>query len=384
MRPALRQATGEPRFVTEDAIISGTLPYSDEPCPRAFHARMTRAARGRPVLSKRRQRLRKRYAALVAAIVIPAIASAAEWPTAPSATAGAASSALMERADLQAAVFTPGYDGSQIRADSDETSPADDAAGPAARPFFAAGSELDRARAEQCLTLAIYYEAATEPDDGQRAVAQVVLNRVAHPSYPNTVCGVVFQGSERSTGCQFTFTCDGSLAHRPAAVWWDRARRVARIALAGAVYAPVGLATNYHTLQVHPAWSDSLVPVITIGAHRFFRLPGAAGQGAAFRVAYDGGEPAALPHPRIFTPAVDSDPDPVALARAYDAMAPRTVPLQAADKAVTATAAATRPPAYSPEVEARGGDALFHAANLPAGGALSPELERSGQWLQRP
>jgi spore germination cell wall hydrolase CwlJ-like protein len=79
-----------------------------------------------------------------------------------------------------------------------------------------------------CLTAAIYYEAASEPDDGQRAVAQVVLNRVAHPAYPKTVCGVVYQGSERGTGCQFTFTCDGALARKPSRYFWDRAAWRAR------------------------------------------------------------------------------------------------------------------------------------------------------------
>ena len=72
-----------------------------------------------------------------------------------------------------------------------------------------------RCAAQTCLTQAIYYEAASEPDDGQRAVAQVILNRVAHSAFPNTVCGVVYQGSERVTGCQFTFTCDGSLKWTP-------------------------------------------------------------------------------------------------------------------------------------------------------------------------
>ncbi|MGZ3255939.1 MAG: cell wall hydrolase [Croceibacterium sp.] len=326
--------------------------------------------------------MRKRYAALVAAMLIPAIASATEWPTTPQAQqhgpAGfrldpaALDTAAYERAAYERAAYDP-----QIHADTDASTTAGDAiGGPAARPFFASGSGLDRVRAEQCLTMAIYYEAATQPDDGQRAVAQVVLNRVAHPSFPNTVCGVVFQGSERSTGCQFTFACDGSLARRPMAFWWDRARRVADAALAGYVYAPVRLATHYHTLAVHPYWSDSLVPVITIGAHRFYRWPGAAGQKAAFQVAYYGGEPAAAPRPKVFTPAPESDPDPIALARAYEARLPRTVPLQAA-----ATAPA---PVYSAEIAARGGDALYRADNLPAGGALSPELQRSGQWLQRP
>ena len=251
-------------------------------------------------------------------------------------------------------------------------------AGDAARPFINASRTADDAqRSLDCLTAAVYYEARSEPVDGQRAVAQVVLNRVRNPSFPSSVCGVVFQGSERSTGCQFTFTCDGSLARRPAAFWWDRARHVARAALAGAVYAPIGLATNYHTLQVHPSWSDSLVAVATIGAHRFFRLPGLAGQRVAFRAAYLGGEPAAMPHPRVLTPATDSDPDPVVLARAFAATAPHGAPLGA-------TTAKVQAPVYSAEVEARGGDALFRADNLPAGGALAPELQRSGQWLQHP
>jgi spore germination cell wall hydrolase CwlJ-like protein len=343
---------------------------------------MTRAGRARPVLARQPHRLRKRYAALAAAILIPAIASAAEWPTAQPAAPEAVLAAGIERTLMDQAAYERLAYGSPIHSDADDTTVARDAlGGPAARPFRAGGSALDRARAEQCLTMAVYYEAATEPDDGQRAVAQVVLNRVAHPSYPNTVCGVVFQGSERSTGCQFTFTCDGSLARRPMAYWWDRARRVADAALAGFVYGPVGLATNYHATYVHPTWADSLLRVATIGTHRFYRLPGAAGTNAAFRTAYLGSEPAALPHPRAFTPAPDSDPDPVALARAYDASLPRTVPLQAV---ASQRAAAAPPPAYSAEVEARGGDALFRASNLPDGGGLSPELQRSGQWLPRP
>jgi hypothetical protein len=83
----------------------------------------------------------------------------------------------------------------------------------AAKPFIPSyGDAASAARAENCLTEAIYYEGALEPERGQRAIAQVVLNRVRHPAYPDTVCGVVFQGQERSTGCQFTFTCDGARA----------------------------------------------------------------------------------------------------------------------------------------------------------------------------
>ncbi len=190
-------------------------------------------------------------------------------------------------------------------------------AGPAARPLRAAGSWLDRSRALMCLTAAIYYEAATEPDGGQRAVAQVVLNRVAHPAYPSTVCGVVYQGSERPS-CQFSFACDGSMARRPMAVFWERARRVAADALAGNVYAPVGLATHYHTSAIHPYWADSLTFLGTIGAHRFYRWSGAAGRPAAFRDAYLGGEPLAAPHPRTWIPARSDIADPLALEKAYE------------------------------------------------------------------
>ena len=169
-----------------------------------------------------------------------------------------------------------------IRSDADDgTATPPWSANPAARPLFATGSSEDRWRALQCLTTAIYYEAASEPDAGQRAVAQVVLNRVAHPAFPKTVCGVVFQGSERP-GCQFSFACDGAMARRPVQQFWDRARRVAADALAGNVFAPVGLATHYHTSAVHPLWSDKLAFIGTIGAHRFYRWAGSAGQPAAF------------------------------------------------------------------------------------------------------
>jgi hypothetical protein len=337
---------------------------------------MTRTGRARAVLDRRRHRLRKRYAALAVAFAVPAMAGATDWGASDPHLAPSSAVAHRAPAERLASIGDiapppgPGDAGASFAA----TAPG----GSIGRAFLSSGSWLDRARAEQCLTMAIYYEAATESDDGQRAVAQVVLNRVAHPSYPNTVCGVVFQGSERSTGCQFTFTCDGSLARKPAALWWDRARRVADQALSGAVFAPVGLATNYHTLQVHPAWDNYLIPVVTIGAHRFFRLPGAAGLSSAFRLAYAGGEPLAAPHPRAFTPAPDSDPDPVALARAYDASAGRAGAPQAA-----VTPAAAHAPAYSAALEARGGDALFRGDNLPGGGELSPQLQRSGQWLDR-
>jgi spore germination cell wall hydrolase CwlJ-like protein len=160
---------------------------------------------------------------------------------------------------------------------------------PAARAFAARYvSEGDAARSLDCLTAAIYYEAATEPLEGQQAVAQVVLNRVRHPAYPKSVCAVVWQGSQRATGCQFTFTCDGSLRRAPMASYWARARSVAAAALAGKVYAPVGLATHYHTNWVVPYWSSSLTKVAVVGTHIFYRWAGGWGRPAAFSQRYSG------------------------------------------------------------------------------------------------
>ena len=162
---------------------------------------------------------------------------------------------------------------------------------PAARPFAFKGSSAARAQALECLTSAIYYEAGQESTAGQQAVAQVVLNRVRHPAFPASVCGVVYQGSTRATGCQFTFTCDGSLARRPMAEAWNRARKVAEAALAGAVYAPVGYATHYHANYVVPYWASSLVKNGVVGAHLFYRWAGGWGRPGAFNHAYAGAEP---------------------------------------------------------------------------------------------
>jgi hypothetical protein len=165
--------------------------------------------------------------------------------------------------------------------------------GPAAPSLrFQAASALDGLSAETCLTQAIYYEAASEPDEGQRAVAQVVLNRVRNPAFPNSVCGVVFQDSARTDHrCQFTFACDGAMARQPSRAGWARAGRIAREALAGISFAPVGMATHYHTLAVNPFWSSSLQAVAVVGAHIFYRPQGNAGTPKAFTARYSGREP---------------------------------------------------------------------------------------------
>jgi spore germination cell wall hydrolase CwlJ-like protein len=162
---------------------------------------------------------------------------------------------------------------------------------PAARPFVFKGNAAARGQALECLSSAVYYEAGNQDADGERAVAQVVLNRVRHPAFPASVCRVVYQGSTQPTGCQFTFTCDGSLTRQPDAEGWKRATTIARAALSGAVYAPVGLATHYHADYVVPYWASTLAKNAIVGAHIFYRWAGGWGQPAAFTNVYAGREP---------------------------------------------------------------------------------------------
>jgi hypothetical protein len=332
----------------------------------------------------------RRLLALAAAVAVPAMAAPGDW--------GAFEFRSTERAPAAPMPFeSPGesFPGSAFfyledlpdapsgdLALSDDVPPpsetgahsdAFDGAGPVARSFLEVGSGLDKARALQCMTMAIYYEAASEPTDGQRAVAQVILNRVAHPSFPNSVCGVVFQGSERRTGCQFSFTCDGSLMRVPVRASWDRARSVAAAALGGYVYRPIGLATHYHATYVLPYWASSLENVGTIGLHTFYKWRGLAGRSDAYAARYHGGEPVAAPHPHSAVLTPDSAPDPIVLAQAYEA---------AKRKAMAESAAfVPPPPVYSAAVEARGGDRAFTAENLPQSRALKAEFANSARWI---
>jgi len=162
---------------------------------------------------------------------------------------------------------------------------------PAATPFRFTGDKAAHTQALECLASAVYYEAGNQDDEGERAVAQVVLNRVRHPAFPASVCGVVYQGSTRPTGCQFTFTCDGSLNRRPDAEGWKRAHDIAEAALSGYVYAPVGWATHYHADYVLPTWASAMAKNAIVGAHLFYRWGGGWGQPAAFTSAYAGREP---------------------------------------------------------------------------------------------
>lgn len=156
---------------------------------------------------------------------------------------------------------------------------------PVAALPFRLGSTLDASRDLDCLTQAAYYEARGEGRDGMRAVTQVVLNRVRHSAFPNSVCGVVFQGAGRRTGCQFSFTCDGSMRGRVNRAAWNRAREVASAALSGSVFSQVGNATHFHTTGVAPGWRNSLIRVGQVGDHLFYRFGGRSGSREAFSYA---------------------------------------------------------------------------------------------------
>lgn len=219
---------------------------------------------------------------------------------------------------------------------------------------FQGRTALDGLRSLDCLAQAIYYEAASESEDGQRAVAQVVLNRVRHPAWPNTVCGVVYQGPMRAGGgCQFTFTCDGSLMRPAGGPAWLRARQLAAEALAGRAFAPVGLSTHYHTTAVFPSWAPRLARTALIGAHQFYALPGQ--NGSAFSVRYAGGEPLARPNPILF-PRAALRPQLAALA---------TVPMEA-----------RAAPALPSDIAQ---DPRWAARNLPES-TIRDEFRNTGQW----
>lgn len=180
----------------------------------------------------------------------------------------------------------------------------------------------------KCMTQAIYYEAANEPEAGKRGVAQVVLNRLRHPAYPNSVCEVVYEGANARV-CQFSFTCDGSLMRAPMARQWSEARRIAAEALAGVTEPSVGSATNYHADYVVPRWAFTLAKLTQIGRHIFYRLPGRIGTAAAFGDRWSGAEripaldygrlrgmmdgrssaPAALPTDETLVPGLTVAPD---------------------------------------------------------------------------
>jgi hypothetical protein len=188
-------------------------------------------------------------------------------------------------ATLLAVAAAPGVARAQEASLTDPVAQA--AAGPLVVPMFAAAPNGeaslslaldDRGRALDCMSMAIAYEAAGQPVAGQEAVGQVILNRLRAARFPKTVCGVVFQGSERLTGCQFTFTCDGSFRRRLTDTTLITARSIAATVLDGIAPDRVAGATHYHADYVLPYWAASGQRVARIGAHIFYRMPGDTGR----------------------------------------------------------------------------------------------------------
>lgn len=300
------------------------------------------------------------------------------------------------------AAVTPGTGNSDVLTSGApaETLRPFDATSGAARPFIMRVGSTEYARALKCLTDAIYYEAANEPGAGQRAVAQVILNRMRHPTYPNSVCGVIYQGSERRTGCQFSYSCDGSMARVPAGPAWLRGQRVAAQALTGSVYAPVGMATHYHATYVYPYWAPSLNFVGTIGAHRFYSWKGSAGRLSAFYRGYAGREPFPGPKPRAWTPDTSPVLDPIQLQKRYEReFAAARIKAEAEARLVTPytpapyaditparqrAAARYAAPDYSNAARKNGGEATYGGENLPQATNVKPEYQGSGSWIKQP
>jgi len=239
---------------------------------------------------------RAKRAAVLGGTAVVLVASAASMLGFSSASAGDAAVPVMAINTSQLVQATSGENRADLQAVGDEAKLINAALpfsrGPvaSARPFVVSGDRLDESRAEECLAQAVYYEAGFEPIEGRRAVAQVVLNRLRHPAFPKSVCGVVYQGA-RSGTCQFTFVCDGSLYRAPDPDAWRQARAIAQAALAGYVERSVGEATHYHADYVAPQWAPLLAKVTQIGAHIFYRWPGAWGRPQAFAGHYIG-EPA--------------------------------------------------------------------------------------------
>lgn len=131
----------------------------------------------------------------------------------------------------------------------------------------------DLSRQTRCLAEAVYYEARSESTSGQLAVAEVIMNRVRDHRYPNTACEVVYQGATRTTGCQFTFTCDGALDRAPRGWRWDKAQSIAAHVMLDLEEPRTGGATHYHATYVNPVWNAGLIKTSRIGTHIFYRFP---------------------------------------------------------------------------------------------------------------
>ena len=131
-----------------------------------------------------------------------------------------------------------------------------------------------RAAESECLAEVMYYEARGEGMDGEKAVAEVVLQRTKSRDYPQTVCGVVYDGVQAQRhDCQFSFACDGSLRRPRDGASWQRLRVLAERIMTGDVKLSgiTRYATAYHSVDVAPSWAEGMVQTAQIGNHVFYK-----------------------------------------------------------------------------------------------------------------
>ncbi|WP_158598433.1 cell wall hydrolase [Notoacmeibacter ruber] len=125
---------------------------------------------------------------------------------------------------------------------------------------------------QRCLAIGIYFEARGEPEKGQAAVSQVILNRVKNPTFPNTICGVVYQNKNWRNRCQFSFACDGRRDKVRSRSAWVTAEAIAKKTTYGEIWLPeVGSSTHYHATYVKPRWARHMDRLQRIGRHIFYR-----------------------------------------------------------------------------------------------------------------
>ncbi len=258
--------------------------------------------------------------------------------------------------DAPAAAYAPRKSASGVV--TPEPAPVFRVASVVAQPFHMRGA-LDESRDLECLTQAVYYESRGEIASGQEAVAQVVLNRVRHPAFPKSVCGVVFQHA--GSGCQFSFACDGSISKHMESAAWRRAQKVASAALDGHVAASIGNATHFHVASLGQVWNSGMTRVAQIGSHVFYRFGGSNGAPRMFHAEPQPSSPlqvAAQPPTRLVTASFAPSADRILSASA--------AVVEHAAAAVESVTKPAQPAAQSkPDVAAKT-DAPAAAATTPA------------------
>ncbi|ESQ86140.1 hypothetical protein AEAC466_02815 [Asticcacaulis sp. AC466] len=249
-------------------------------------------------------------------------------------------------------------DGASIVRASLSTAPVDPLPGSPLSVHAAAAMNFKAATRSDadCLTQAIYYEARGEGSDGMRAVAQVILNRVRHPAYPKSICGVVYQGLRQAT-CQFSFVCNGAMS-APVERWaWRRAQQVADAALGGYVMKTIGTATSFHTTGVNPGWSGTMERVTQIGTHIFYQFHG---RGARIANNADGVTPSSeVPQSRapVATPTeIKADVQTTALLNTLSRAQANALP----------AATSTRPVQVAAQIHGRSAQDIVAEVALPA------------------